>query len=86
MQGEATLAIGILQVLRTNGDQLALLQKRIRNDRDRRSFRNSSAEEDILKNLVNVTTRDAGPANPLSTFSPLDLPNQVAHNAQNGID
>jgi hypothetical protein len=31
MQGEATLAINILQVLRTNGDQLALLQKSMNN-------------------------------------------------------
>ena len=33
MQGEAALAISILQVLRTNGDQLALLQKSMNGNR-----------------------------------------------------
>jgi hypothetical protein len=33
MQGEAALAINILQVLRTNGDQLALLQKSMNGNR-----------------------------------------------------
>ena len=33
MQGEAALAINILQVLRTNGDQLAVLQKSMNGNR-----------------------------------------------------